>query len=59
MDAGIPLSRYEVDRIFLELLEREEFAPRTVYYFGVRIFGGLFGRFTRWKRHCRGRKVPL
>lgn len=36
---GIPLSRKEIDLIFLELLD--EFHQKNLYYWGVRIFGGI------------------
>ena len=60
---GLPApldQRHEVDRIFLELLERDGFAPRRVYYRMVRILGGLFFHgYTRHKRRYKGRKIPL
>jgi len=52
--------RSEIDRIFLEILERDGFAPRKLYYWAVRIFGGgFFYLYTRRKRGYKGRKVPL
>jgi len=52
--------RKEIDGIFLELLTRDAFAPRMVYYWVVRIFGGLFFHvYTRHKRRYKGRKVRL
>jgi len=52
--------RKEIDGIFLELLTRDAFAPRMVYYWVVRIFGGLFFHvYTRHKRRYKGRKVQL
>jgi len=56
-----PLDRRKaIDRIFLELLERDGFAPRQVYYRVVRVLGGLFFHgYTRHKRGYRGRKVLL
>jgi hypothetical protein len=59
LDAGLPLSRYEADRIFLELLERDRFAPRPIYYAAVRLLGGAMRLFTRWKRSYAGRRIPL
>ena len=60
---GLPVPidrRKEIDRIFLELLERDRFAPRLVYYWAVRIFGGLlFHGYTRHKRRYKGRRVQL
>jgi hypothetical protein len=56
-----PLDRRdEIDRIFLELMKRDGFAPRHFYYRAVRVFGGLFFHaYTRHKRGYRGRRVPL
>jgi hypothetical protein len=52
--------RKEIDRIFLQLLERDGFAPRVVYYWAVRILGGLFFHgYTRHKRRYKGRRVLL
>ena len=61
--AGLPAplnDRAEIDRIFLEILERDAFAPRKLYYWAVRaIGGGFFHLYTRRKRGYRGRKVEL
>ncbi|MBK9115780.1 MAG: hypothetical protein IPM22_09075 [Betaproteobacteria bacterium] len=54
LDADLPMSRKDADQVFLELLTRESFAPRGVYYAAVRAFGGLSRLFTRWKRGYRG-----
>jgi hypothetical protein len=59
LDAGLPLSRAQVDRVFLEILARDRFAPRPIYYFAVRAFGGVFRLFTRWKRSYAGRRIAL
>ena len=59
LDCGLPLTRAQVDRIFLELLARDDFAPRWLYYAAVRIFGGAFRIFTRWKRAHNGSCVML
>jgi hypothetical protein len=59
LDAELPLSRAQADRVFLEILTRDHFAPRHIYYGAVRAFGGLFRRFTRWKRGYAGKRVAL
>lgn len=59
LDAQLPLSRARIDGIFLEILSRDRFAPRRIYYWAVRLFGGVFRGFTRWKRSYAGRRVPL
>ena len=59
LDCGLPLTRAQVDRIFLEILTRDGFAPRWLYYVLVRIFGGGFRLFTRWKRGQIGSCVML
>jgi len=59
LDAGLPLSRAQADRVFLELLTRDRFALRLIYFAAVRALGGLFRLFTRWKRSYAARRVPL
>lgn len=59
LDNELPISRKSADRIFLELLERDGFAPRMIYFYAVRIFGGLAHLFSRWKRSYQGRQVLL
>jgi hypothetical protein len=59
LDADLPLSRAQADRVFLELMTRDRFAPRLPYYAAVRAFGGLFRLFTRWKRGYAGKRIPL
>ena len=56
---GVPLSRPEIDRVFLELMTRDRFGPRFVYFAIVRLLGGLSIRFTRWKREYDGKRVPI
>ena len=52
--------RSEIDKVFLEILTRDGFAPRMLYYWAVRIFGLLFFHgYTRHKRGYKGRKVTL
>lgn len=57
INPAVPKAR--ADKIFLELLSRDGFAPRHIYYFFVSIFGGLFHRFTRRKRIYNGKRIPL
>lgn len=59
LDVDLPFSKANADQIFLDILTRDEFAPRKLYYAAVRIFGGMFRRFTRWKRSYNGRSVRL
>ena len=40
-DPRMPLSRKQADDVFLELLTRDGFALRHVYYTAVRLFGGI------------------
>jgi hypothetical protein len=60
-DVGLAelLPREKCDLIFLELLTRDDFQPARFYYRVVRMLGGVFRRFTHWKRSYNGRKVPL
>lgn len=59
LDAGLPISRKDADQIFLELMTRDHFAPRQLYFLAVRLFGGVSRLFTRWKRSYAGSKVSL
>jgi len=59
LDTQLPVKRASADGIFLEILTRDGFGPRWVYFIAVRVLGGAFRRFTRWKRAYQGRKVPL
>ena len=59
IDVKLPLSRKQIDNIFLEILTRDGFAPRLIYHVAVRLFGGVFRLFTRWKRSYEGKKIPL
>jgi len=54
-----PVTRSHADSIFLELLTRDGFGPRWIYYAAVRVFGGAFRHFTHWKRSYAGRKTTL
>ncbi len=56
---GKVIAGYAWDGVFLEILTRDRFAPRRVHYAAVRVFGGLFRRFTRWKRGYAGKRVAL
>ena len=57
LDAGSPVTRAHADRIFLELMTRDNFAPRHLYYAAVRLFGGISRLITRRVRNYKGRKV--
>lgn len=59
MDAGLPLSRQQADHIFLDILARDAFAPRWIYFAAVRAFGELSRRITRRKRTYSGRRIEL
>lgn len=51
--------RRVADRIFLELMARDGFAPRRLYYAAVVLFGGLSRRLARRKRGHAGQRRPL
>lgn len=59
LDAGLPITRKQADQLFLDLLTRDQFTPRQLYYRAVRLFGGFFRHFTKWKRRYKGQRVPL
>lgn len=51
--------RKKADKIFFELLERDRFAPKYLYYFAVSVFGGLGHQITRWKRSYDGKRIAI
>jgi hypothetical protein len=59
MELNPDVPKAAADKIFLELLTRDGFAPRHIYYAAVSVFGGLSHRFTRWKRSYTGKRVSL
>jgi hypothetical protein len=59
LDAHLPIKRAGADRAFFDILERDAFAPRYLYWAAVRVFGGVFRLFTRWKRSYAGHRVKL
>lgn len=59
MEVNPDVPKPRADRIFLELLARDGFAPRPIYYGAVVVFGGLAHLFTRWKRSYAGTRIPL
>ncbi len=59
LDVDLPIKRRGADAAFFDILERDAFAPRYVYWAFVRVFGGLAHHFTSWKRSYRGRRVSL
>ncbi len=57
---GLPLSRAQADRCFLELMTETNFALRYVYYAAVRLFGWLTLPVTRRIRGTDGgRRLEL
>jgi hypothetical protein len=59
LDVKLPIKRVGADRAFRDIMTRDAFAPRYIYWAAVRLFGGVFRRFTRWKRSYAGRRVAL
>ena len=59
IDAGLPISRKDIDLIFIDLMKRDNFGPRKLYFLAVRLFGGIFRLLARWKRSYSGRVVSL
>ena len=62
LDACLPLTRQQCDRLFLRLLAEQHFAPRRIYFGAVRLLGGLYhaGVMKPARRsHRTGRKVAL
>lgn len=42
-----PMSRKEIDDIFLKMMQEENFKYAKIYYRAVRWFGGIFVKLTR------------
>ncbi len=59
LDVELPIDRRGADNAFFDILERDAFAPRYVYWIAVRVLGGVSRIFTRWKRGYAGRRVAL
>ena len=59
LDANLPLSRRQADQVFLDIMTRDQFVLRKIYYAVVRSLGGVVRYFTRWKRSYAGKRVPL
>jgi hypothetical protein len=59
LDINPEVGKAQADKIFFELLARDDFALRRVYFYAVSWFGGLGHRFTRWKRKYNGRRELL
>ena len=51
---GLPMTRRQADRVFLDLLEEAEFSLARVYWLAVRLFGGFVCRGLRMKRDWNG-----
>ena len=47
LDKGNPLTRKEIDDIFLKIMQRDGFKLAKVYYRAVRLLGGIFVKLTR------------
>jgi hypothetical protein len=59
LDVKLPIKRSGADRAFLNIMARDAFAPRYIYWTAVRLFGGVFRIFTCWKRSYAGRRVGV
>lgn len=59
LPAGSPVSRASADKIFLELMTRDKFAPCYLYFAAVRVFGDISRRITGRSRKYNGRKAAL
>jgi hypothetical protein len=55
----IPLSRRDADAMFRQLLREADFAPASIYWLAVRLFGGLVRRGKDAKREWKGRSEVL
>ncbi len=57
--AGLPLSRWQTDVIFLHRMNETRFYWRYLYFAAVAVFGGAFGLLGRLLRRNRGRMVVV
>ncbi|GAB4061912.1 hypothetical protein [Uliginosibacterium sediminicola] len=57
LDTGLPVDRVTADRIFQEILLRDEFSASLLYYLAVRIFGRATLFFLRRQRGFCGRMI--
>jgi hypothetical protein len=55
----LPIDRSGADSAFFDLLKRDAFAPRAIYWLAVRLLGGIYRRGTRIKRRYRGHCVEV
>lgn len=51
--------RAKADRAFYELMARDGFAPRHIYYAAVLMFGRISHFFKRWSRKYRGERRSI
>lgn len=58
-DVNPDVPRVVADKIFLEILTRDDFAPRGLYYCAVRAFGWFSHVIKRRSRDYKGRRLPL
>jgi len=57
LGCDLPINRADADHLFLFYLSRDHFILRSIYFWAVRLFGGIFLRcFTRWKRDYRNQR---
>jgi len=45
----VPISRKDADVLFKEILKEAKFKPWPIFYFLVRLFGGIFGKWKNKK----------
>jgi hypothetical protein len=53
---GLPISRVEADRFFLEKLKETNFWWGNFYFLAVRVFGGIGMKMTKQQRMNAGKK---
>ncbi|HSM13360.1 MAG TPA: hypothetical protein VLA66_04775 [Thermoanaerobaculia bacterium] len=56
---GVPLTRAQADRCFLDLLAERGFRLRRIYWAAVRLFGGMVRVVQRGSRELDGAAVAL
>lgn len=59
LDDDLPITRKEADDYFLRLMTDTQFTLRDLYYWAVRLLGGLAQRFGKRLRQNAGKCEPL
>jgi hypothetical protein len=59
LEDGFPYTKKEIDKIFMRLMEAEGFKFSLIYYYGVRIFGGIWNTLADCYRNSFNKERQL